>query len=375
MSGGPNDLRPKFFTPQQIADLDVLWESGLPAPYGQWSRNPTGPDFSGRVFNTYFGRDERKDARTALEYYEDLTPDQKAFVRSMFYTAEEICVVLGIPQRTKPWHDARAGRHTGSNSGKDQGRGHFNYEYEPDVQRNCEKRAMGIQPEFSAAAKRSMKWGNDMEDPACAQLEREQALVVRGLVTAARAAGQTSIRYGKHAVEIPADLDMMDQASLFKVHVPGLLIHPVFQWIAGSADGIVCVLGKAIGILEIKCPAKKMVYPLIPLQYSDQMDHNALAWGFQMSFFYVWTPTESYLELFPTKQAYLDKVMVPALTKAFFLYTVPTITEHNHNTVPAAARLNLISGSSMDLDDDDDDSVQKNIRKEKKFVTIKSFFV
>ena len=65
-------------------------------------------------------------------------------------------------------------------------------------------------------------------------------------------------------------------------------IHPTLTWLGGSPDGLV----GDDGMIEIKCPYKKELYPTIPHHYYPQVNGLLEITGRDWCDFVVWTPEE-----------------------------------------------------------------------------------
>lgn len=118
---------------------------------------------------------------------------------------------------------------------------------------------------------------------------------------------------------------------LCKVDVPGLKIHPIVQWIGGSVDGVVYLFGQKIGILEIKCPYSKRIYPTIPLSYVDQMQLNCFATGARACFFFVWTPYESRTQIVFRDDYFINNTLLPKSVSFFTKFIIP-LQKQQHRT-------------------------------------------
>ena len=78
--------------------------------------------------------------------------------------------------------------------------------------------------------------------------------------------GNEATRWGNHYEDIA--IEKYSEIRNKKVLSFGLLIHPEYQWLGGSPDGIT-----TDGILlEVKCPIRrKIIYGEVPKQYLDQV--------------------------------------------------------------------------------------------------------
>ena len=67
-------------------------------------------------------------------------------------------------------------------------------------------------------------------------------------------------------------------------------------WLAASPDGHVCDDGDS-GLLEIKCPFSRKIYPSIPDYYVDQVQGLCAILGYEWADFVVWTPEKMQVQV------------------------------------------------------------------------------
>jgi len=101
--------------------------------------------------------------------------------------------------------------------------------------------------------------------------------------------GNVATRWGTEN-EPNALLEYMCETATH-VQETGFWQHPTLTWFGGSPDGLI---GDS-GILEIKCPFTKRLYPTIPLYYYCQVNALLEITNRDWCDLYVWTPTASRL--------------------------------------------------------------------------------
>lgn len=181
-------------------------------------------------------------------------------------------------QRSHAWYEARRGKLTASNLGGVLGLGRLS-------RKEAMRRALGID-EFKGNC--ATQWGQDNE---------MNAIVDYSIAT-------------EHAVD-----------------ATGLHIHPVYDWIAGSPDGLV---GEE-GMIEVKCPyyGYHRLHEEVPIYYYVQMNALLEITGRAWCDYICWSPTSMivyrvykdkelfnyllhhYGQFYAAMCAYMDPPMIP----------------------------------------------------------------
>ena len=104
--------------------------------------------------------------------------------------------------------------------------------------------------------------------------------------------------------------------STFSVTQSGLHVCAEAGWLAASPDGHVQE-GAQKGLLEIKCPYSKRIYPSVPDYYMDQVQGLCAILGYEWADFVVWTPEEMKVQRIAFDSDYWHSSLRPALV-AFY---------------------------------------------------------
>lgn len=270
---------------------------------------------------------------TARAYWARLGAAERRALGRLFLPAEALRRVAAQAQRSPEWLEAHRGRVSSSNAGKIAG--HVDYGAAPVAARLAEELLSTVPRVLPASAVRNMRYGTVNEDRAVAQFEAETRARLRRLVALARAAGEAQFRYVGESFAVPA-VDVPD-AELCCVRVPGFEIHPVQQWVGDSGDGVVWVLGRAIAALEVKCPAAKKLYDLLPLSHLDQVQVHMFVLGQPRCFLYVWCASRSYCDVHDRDEAYLQAALLPVLRRFFFEELLPRLALADEKNPPPEA--------------------------------------
>ena len=124
-----------------------------------------------------------------------------------------------------------------------------------------------------------------------------------------------------------------EKEGLLEVEEWGLVINRKHQWMAGSPDGIIKE-DDHYGLLEIKCPAKKRLYPYVPSYYIVQIqglmglissDRNI---DLEFCDFVVWTPEETSITRIDFDHDYYHEELFPNLEYFYFNDYVPLYNKH-----------------------------------------------
>jgi len=175
------------------------------------------------------------------------------------------------------------------------------------------------------------RYGNRMESKACKQFEFEQRELIWKGIECAKMNNLSKIKYAGHVFDIPEQILLSENRAsdkeLFYVFESGLVIHPIFKWLGGSPDGIIYLFGKAIGLLEIKCPySRKYPYPMIPLYYYGQVLGGCFVMNFKFQYFYVWSPEVTSLERFDFDEELWNDYVFPKLADYYFNFLLFELT-------------------------------------------------
>jgi hypothetical protein len=120
----------------------------------------------------------------------------------------------------------------------------------------------------------------------------------------------------------------------------GLCIDELRPWCGGSPDGIICQYDGnlerfvVIGLLEIKCPARKVFYKdkygkdCIPKYYNDQIQGFMNMFHIPWCHFVTWipndvTPNNMKIEFVKQDQVYWTTILLPALEEFYYGRCLP----------------------------------------------------
>jgi len=132
----------------------------------------------------------------------------------------------------------------------------------------------------------------------------------------------------------------LDQDA-FQVTQSGLHVCVEAGWLAASPDGHVQE-GPQKGLLEIKCPFSKRIYPSIPDYYVDQVQGLCAILGYEWADFVVWTPKEMKVERVAFDRDYWLTELRPSLVSFYrdlFLpaYADMCLSQPDHEISPSPA--------------------------------------
>jgi len=112
----------------------------------------------------------------------------------------------------------------------------------------------------------------------------------------------------------------------FAVAHQGLYVSQKYCFLGGSPDGVVMDPSlppeQQRGLLEIKCPFKKTLYPEIPVMYYDQIMGIMGLMQLTYADFVVWTPTTMQIRRFEFNAAYFAR-MLEQLEHLYFTEYMP----------------------------------------------------
>lgn len=115
----------------------------------------------------------------------------------------------------------------------------------------------------------------------------------------------------------------------FKVTYPNLCVPRQFPWAGVSPDGFVNDNGQRGG-LEIKCPFKKKLYPVIPPTYFDQIQGSMGFLGLKFWDFVVWTPDNFQVRRYEFDEEYWKTELFPKLENFYMVHFLPAMIHKQH---------------------------------------------
>jgi len=156
------------------------------------------------------------------------------------------------------------------------------------------------------------EWGNVHEDVAALLYERYM----------------TTKFYAKE--NDPNLLGFGQSKRIFEVTFPNLIVPREFPWAGVSPDGFVNDNG-LLGGLEIKCPFRQTLYPVIPRTYNDQIQGSMGFLGLSFWDFVVWTPNELQIRRFEFNKAYWEQELFPKLESFYMEQFLPALVHKRNN--------------------------------------------
>jgi putative phage-type endonuclease len=216
--------------------------------------------------------------------------EQKEFVARLNVTDEEIEAIANFPQGSPEWLKARYGRLTGSIIGA----------------------AVG-------------------HNPFCSHSQLLENILWNTFT------GNEATRYGSanesRAAAVFATYKKK-QDDTFELTHANLLIHKRYGFLAYSPDGLFQERNGMRGLLEIKCPFKKKLYPKISLFYYDQIQLGLYLTQRSFCDFVVFTPTQTSLERFDYNKDYVEQFLLPNALQFYFQKLVPLLIAKERNLLP-----------------------------------------
>lgn len=186
-------------------------------------------------------------------------------------------------QQTQQWFDDRIGRVTGSRAGAILGLSR--YASADDVLREMVREFFGYEREFTGNV--ATEWGNKNESVAIAEYESETAELVIS---------------------------------------SGFVVHPEFNWLGASPDGLV----RDDGLVEVKCPyGRKITLIADRPDYHAQIQLQLACTGRQWCHFYTWTPGGTNCERVDFDPEWLPSVL-PKLESFYERYKVAIESEEDN---------------------------------------------
>ena len=220
----------------------------------------------------------------------------KRFVEALAITAEEATRIANYTQGTPEWLKSRVGRITASNFGA----------------------AMGLNKFMSARSLlKQLLWGGFVGNVAT-RWGQDHESVARDEYIAAKLEEFPSLA--------AADDDPPTDS---RVEETGLVINTERPWMGNSPDGIVHITHRSgvttRGLLEIKCPFKKMFYEPtpVPVYYYCQIQGTMGNLNLPWCDFVVWTPTGLQVTRVPFDQTFWTEELLPKVSRFYFDKYVP----------------------------------------------------
>lgn len=214
--------------------------------------------------------------------------------------------IAALEQGTREWLASRVLRMTVSNAGT--AVGNNPYAKATDYANDLAHLSEPIDPESEDGKRRdaALKWGHDNEDQAC----------------------EAYTMMMKMRLEEEEGHEVAEQ---FEVTHCGLVVDLDRVWMGASPDGLVFMppkkaggdggagtesrdkRSKCKGLLEIKCPVTKRIYPHIPPYYYDQITAQMAILKRDWCDFCVWTPTDMVVWHFEFDAKYWNEFLLPRL--------------------------------------------------------------
>lgn len=259
---------------------------------------------------------------SAREYVSSLTEKGLQVLKLMFRELKDLKEVESMEQRTPGWFAGRFGRVSSSTVAGLTGYDEFAHD-DKDV---TSREMLGLlDKNFSKPQLNNMNYGTLNEDRAVEEFEQQTRVRVRELVSMARSLDKSGFKYGDHEFALPTEEQAKDDSFVCNVVVPGFKVHPLYQWLGDSADGLVYILGSLVATLEVKCPSNKNIYPMVPLRYMDQIQVHMLLWNSPSNYFYTWSSKQQFCDVHRRDAAYVWRYMIPVVRKFFFEVHLPNM--------------------------------------------------
>lgn len=204
-------------------------------------------------------------------------------LESFRVTREQRLEIMGYPQRSEEWLQARSGRLTASNFGA--AIGHNRYK--------TARATIASMLWRTFRGNAATRWGQEHEDIA-ARLYESYMIQLRG------------------------------PEHRFETAFPNLIVSLKYPWAGVSPDGFVRD-GDRLGGLEIKCPFRKRLYDFIPAMYYDQIQGTMGFLGLKFWDFVVWTPNFMQIRRVPFDEAYWSQELLPGLEKFYMTQVLPRL--------------------------------------------------
>lgn len=217
--------------------------------------------------------------------------------------------ISSLEQGTRGWLASRVLRMTVSNAGT--AVGNNPYAKPADYANDLAHLSEPIDPESVDGIRRAhaLKWGHDNEDMAC------EAYTMMMKMKLEREEGP-------------------EAAAEFEVTHCGLVVDLDRSWMGASPDGLVHMPAprgavtrnrrrQQEGLLEIKCPVTKRIYPFIPPYYYDQITAQMAVLKRDWCDFCIWTPTDMAVWHFEFDAKYWSDFLLPRLESFYHDMLLP----------------------------------------------------
>eukprot|EP00466_Bigelowiella_natans_P016007 jgi/Bigna1/85580/estExt_fgenesh1_pg.C_40415 len=111
----------------------------------------------------------------------------------------------------------------------------------------------------------------------------------------------------------------ISQDSNTWVEEVGIVVNPDFPWISCSPDGIIHTTNNGTGLLEIKCPLRRMPSAgSMPRRHWDQIQGSMGILGLDWCDYVIWMPKEIRITRYEFDRGYWNEKLLPNL-KRFYL--------------------------------------------------------
>ena len=236
---------------------------------------------------------------------------EKQFVDRLTCSDTRLVEIEEYEQKSDAWLDARKGRITASNFGA--AVGHNKYQSPRGLLQQMLWRTF--------KGNKATEWGAKHEPVAFDFYSNYMLLQIIN--------EDGNIPYDTIDCDPEDMLYPTQQMSHVNVVETGLVVRAPRYWMGNSPDGLVHVTYRdgcrETGLLEIKCPASKRLYPGngIPKYYMDQIQGTMGNLGLPWCDFVVWTPTKTKIQRVPFCGKYWDEILLPKLTSFYFDMYVP----------------------------------------------------
>ena len=231
--------------------------------------------------------------------------DKAAFVAGLAVSDAQITAISKLAQGTDEWLASRVGRMTTSNWGAAAGHN----KYDPHGEELL-KRMLGLSAFKGNAATR---YGSEHEDVAAELYTLTAQARVLMNDWSSIAEDVTVADYEAAGAMAGAGASMGADPADYRVEYPGLCVWGEHPWAGGSPDGIIHTASGEVGLLEIKCPFRKLLYGDIPHYYYDQIQGTMGILGLPWCDFVVYTPTKTSVQRFDFDAAYFEGELYPAV--------------------------------------------------------------
>lgn len=264
----------------------------------------------------HFQPEKEFDLERLREKY-NLSYEAIEFLRAMSVTPEEQRDIMAHGQRTTQWLKSRSCRITASRFAA--AAGHCKYNSKKKILKDM---IWGSTFKGNSAT----EWGNTHEDVAAKLYENYMD--------------------PKNPRGHYRNSDQPNRT--FSTSYPNLCVPREFPWAGVSPDGFVNDNGQ-LGGLEIKCPFRKKLYPVIPLTYYDQIQGSMGFLGLKFWDFIVWTPDVFQVRRFEFDEEYWTTDLFPKLEEFYMVHFLPAMIHKQHGRLTRGSIVPLLD---FDIDID-----------------------